>query len=172
MDTKYLIKKLITIALLASMSYVLTTFLSIKISEALIIGFGVIPIIVCAMLYGGVSAGVCYSIVNLLRVLTSGYALTPWDIPLTALCFLTGIIYGFFLYEKKVTIIRILIPTIVTCLLINLIGNTYFYSKLMGQGFIALIPARVLKNVVMIPINTYIIFTLSKIKPIMHHAKR
>lgn len=165
------VKKNVTMALFTAMSLVLTNYLSIKIGENLIIGFGVIPIIVCAMLYGGVSAGICYSIANVMRVLLSGYALTPYDIPLTMICFFTGFIYGLFLYKKEVTLVRVLIPTVITCLVFNLVLNTYFFSLLLGKGFMAMLPARVLKNVVMIPINTFIILFISKIKPIMNYNK-
>lgn len=164
------VKKNVTMALFTAMCFVLTNYLSIKIGDSLIIGFGVIPIIVCAMLYGGVSAGICYSIANVVRVLLYG-GLTPYDIPLTMICFLTGYIYGLFLYKKEVTLIRVLIPTIVTCLFFNLVLNTYFFSLLLGKGFMAMLPARVLKNVVMIPINTFIILFISKIKPIMNYNK-
>lgn len=164
------IKKNVTMALLTAMCLVLTNYLSLKLGEGLIIGFGVIPIVVCAMLYGGVSAGICYSISNLMRVILSGYGLSPYDIPLTFICFLTGLIYGIFLYKKQITLVKVLIPTIITCLVFNLLGNTYFFAKLMGQGYLAILPARVLKNVVQIPINTFIILSISKIKPIMNHA--
>ncbi len=164
------IKKNVTMALLTAMCLVLTNNLSLKLGEGLIIGFGVIPIVVCAMLYGGVSAGICYMISNLLRVILSGYPLSPYDVPLTLICFLTGFVYGVFLYKKQATIVNVLIPTVITCLIFNLVGNTYFYAQIMGEGFLGMLPARVLKNVLMIPINTFIILSISKIKPIMNHS--
>lgn len=166
------LKKNVTMALLTAMCLVLTNYLSLKIGELLVIGFGLIPIVVCAMLYGGVSAGICYSISKLLGVFLSGYALSPWDVPLTLICFLTGLVYGIFLYKKPKTFIRILIPTLITCLLFNGIGNTYFRAQLMGGGasFFALLPPRLFKNVVMIPIDLIIIIAITKIKPIMEHS--
>ncbi len=164
------LKKNVTLALLTAMCLVLSNYLSLRIGEGLVIGFGVIPIVVAAILYGGVSAGICYSISNVMRVLLSGYALTPYDVPLTFICFLTGLVYGIFLYKKPITLVSVAIPTVITCLVFNLIGNTYFFSLLMGQGFLAMIPARIVKNVVMIPINIFIIMAISKIKPIMNHA--
>ncbi len=165
------IKKNVTLALLTAMCFVLSSYLSLHLAPNLIIGFGVIPIIVAAMLYGGVNAGVCYAISNLLRVAFGGYGFSPYDIPLTLICFLTGFVYGFFLYKKEVTWVRVLIPTVITCLVFNLVGNTYFMAQLLGQGFLAMLPARVVKNVVMIPVNVFIILAISKIKPIMNHSK-
>ncbi len=164
------LKKNVTLALLTAMCLVLSNYFSLRIGEGLVIGFGVIPIVVAAMLYGGISAGICYSISNVMRVLLSGYALTPYDIPLTFICFLTGLVYGIFLYNKSKSLINIAIPTVITCIIFNLIGNTYFFSLLMGQGFLALIPARIIKNLIMIPINIFIIMAITKIKPIMNHA--
>ncbi len=164
------IKRNVTLALLTAMCFVLSSYLSLHIGPSLIIGFGVIPIVVAAMLYGGVSAGVCYAISNLLRVLFNGYGFSPYDIPLTIICFLTGFVYGFFLYKKNITFVRVLIPTVITCLVLNLVGNTYFMAQLLGQGFLAVLPARVVKNIVMIPINVFIILAISKIKPIMQHG--
>lgn len=167
------VKKNVTMALLTAMCFVLTKY-SIPLSPSLIIGFGVIPIIVCAILYGGVSAGICYSISNILRVLVSGYAISPVDIPLTLVCFLTGLLYGIFLYNKKITVVNVLIPTIITCLFLNLIVNTYLFSLLYGtgfNGFLAMLPSRIIKNVIMIPINVAIVMFISKIRPIVEHAK-
>lgn len=75
----------------------------------------------------------------------------------TITAFLTGFVYGFFLHNKSKSWVRILIASSIICILLNLILNTYWLSILTGKGYIALLPARIFKNIIMIPIQVIFI---------------
>lgn len=75
----------------------------------------------------------------------------------TLTAFLTGVVYGVFLYNKPKTWPRIIGAVLIVCLVINLGLDTLWLSILMGKGYIALLPTRIMKAVLMIPVQTFII---------------
>ena len=154
MDKKFDVKKLIQISLLIAIEIILTRFCSIQ-TPIVRIGFGFLPIAIIGMMYGPLSAGVAYAIGDLL-----GVALFPTGsfFPgFTITAFLTGIVYGVFLYNKPKTWPRIIGAVLTVCLVINLGLDTLWLSILMGKGYIALLPTRIMKAVLMIPVQTFII---------------
>ena len=154
MDNKFDVKKLIQISLLIAIEVILTRFCSIN-TPIVRIGFGFLPIAIIGMMYGPLSAGVAYAIGDLL-----GVALFPTGsfFPgFTITAFLTGIVYGVFLYNKPKTWPRIIGAVLTVCLVINLGLDTLWLSILMGKGYIALLPTRIMKAVLMIPVQTFII---------------
>lgn len=154
MDNRFDVKKLIQISLLIAIEVILTRFCSIQ-TPIVRIGFGFLPIAIIAMMYGPLSAGVAYAIGDLL-----GVALFPTGsfFPgFTITAFLTGIVYGVFLYNKPKTWPRIIGAVLTVCLVINLGLDTLWLSILMGKGYIALLPTRIMKAVLMIPVQTLII---------------
>ena len=154
MDKKFDVKKLIQISLLIAIEIILTRFCSIN-TPIVRIGFGFLPIAIIGMMYGPLSAGVAYAIGDLL-----GVALFPTGsfFPgFTITAFLTGIVYGVFLYNKPKTWPRIIGAVLTVCLVINLGLDTLWLSILMGKGYISLLPTRIMKAVLMIPVQTFII---------------
>ena len=71
---------------------------------------------------------------------------------------LAGVLYGSFLYKKPVKLWRIAAAELVTKLVVNCFFNTLWISMLYGKGFFVLLPARIIKNAVMLPVDTAILF--------------
>ena len=155
MDNKFDVKKLIQISLLIAIEVILTRFCSINI-QIVRIGFGFLPIAIIGMMYGPLSAGIAYAIGDILGMLLfpTGGSFFP-GFTLTA--FLTGVIYGLVLYRKPKTWPRIILAACIVCLGMNLCLDTAWLHILMGQGYLALLPQRIFKAVVMIPIQTVLI---------------
>ena len=155
MDNKFDVKKLIQISLLIAIEVILTRFCSINM-QIVRIGFGFLPIAIIGMMYGPLSAGIAYAIGDILGMLLfpTGGSFFP-GFTLTA--FLTGVIYGLVLYRKPKTWPRIILAACIVCLGMNLCLDTAWLHILMGQGYLALLPQRIFKAVVMIPIQTVLI---------------
>lgn len=154
MKNKFDVKKLIQISLLIAIEVILTRFCSIQ-TPIVRIGFGFLPIAIIAMMYGPLSAGIAYAIGDLL-----GIALFPsgsFFPGFTLTAFLTGVTYGLFLYNKPKTWPRIIGSALTVCLVLNLGLDTYWLSILMGKGYLALLPMRIMKAALMIPVQTLII---------------
>ena len=86
----------------------------------------------------------------------------------------SGIIYGLLLYQKdiaKISIKRILIAVVINTVIVNMLLNSLWLNIMYGKGgFIAIISARVVKELVMIPVNTILITAV--LKPISQFAYR
>jgi ECF transporter S component (folate family) len=75
---------------------------------------------------------------------------------------LTGLIYGVILYKKPLSVKRIFIATLIRVIFIDLLLNTYWLQTMYGYNFMAMLPMRALKNFIMLPIETIILFGLIK----------
>lgn len=75
---------------------------------------------------------------------------------------LAGLIYGTILYKKQPTLIRILSAVTLEALFCSLLLNTLWTSLLFGKAFFAILPARILKNVLTIPLQTILLYFIFK----------
>lgn len=74
--------------------------------------------------------------------------------------FVIGFLYGIFLYKKKVTVVRTALAKLSTVLLINLFLTPLWLAQLYGQAYVFMVSARLIKNAVMFPIDTALLFGL------------
>ena len=148
------VKKLVEISLLIALEVILTRFCSIY-TGVLRIGFGFLPVAIIAMMYGPISAGVAYAIGDILGMMIFPSGSYFPGFTLTA--FLTGVIYGVVLYKHPKTWGIIILATCLVCLGMNLCLDTVWLHILMGKGFFALLPTRIFKAAIMIPIQTILI---------------
>ena len=146
--------RLVTIAFLIAIEIILTRFLSIS-TPILRIGFGFLPVAMIGILYGPLWAGMAYAIGDILGAML--FPSGPFFPGFTVSAFLTGLVYGFILYGKPITWKRVLIASSIVCILINLGLDTLWLTILMNKGILALIPARIIKTAVMLPIQVIMI---------------
>ena len=89
---------------------------------------------------------------------------------------LAGVIYGSILYKKPVKLWRIGLAEFLAKLIVNCGFNTLWISMLYGKGFFVLLPARIIKNAVMLPLDTAILFFaltfMTKIAGTLHLKNR
>lgn len=150
-------KKLIIVSLLIAMEIVLTRFMAIE-TPVVRISLGFVPIAVIAMLLGPVYAGVAYGLSDILGMII--FPKTAYFPGFTLSAIISGAIYGIFLYKKE-SYFRIILCTIVIGLTIDLGLNTLWLSIILGKGYLALIPVRLVKTLVMIPIQVMFIKTIA-----------
>jgi len=86
---------------------------------------------------------------------------------------LAGLIYGSIFYKKPVSIKRIMAAELLVKVIVNCFLNTLWISMLYGKGFFVLLPARLLKNAVMLPIDSMILYvSLVYVKKLMYKVGR
>ncbi len=146
--------RLLVMALLIAIEIILTRFLSIN-TPIIRIGFGFLPVAMVAILYGPWFAGAAYAIGDVLGALL--FPIGPPFPGFTISALLTGVIFGVFLYKKPVSWKTVLPASLLISLLIDLTLNTYWLSILMGKGFLVLLPTRILKAIIMPPIQILLI---------------
>ncbi len=146
--------RLVVMAFMIAISIVLTRFCSIN-TPIVRIGFGFLPCAIMGIMYGPLWAGAGYAIADVLgMVIFPNGAYFP-GFTLTA--FLTGLVYGFFYRNREVTLKSSILPNAIVSFGLNLILDTVWLMILMGQGFLALLPARVIKCAIMFVIQTVMI---------------
>ena len=73
-----------------------------------------------------------------------------------------GILYGLILYKKPLTVWRIVAAKVVVAILVNTCLNTYWLTVMYGNSFVALLPARLLKQLVMVPVEAVLFYLVAK----------
>ena len=154
MEKKSATSRLVIIAFLIAMEIILTRFCSIN-TPILRIGFGFLPVAMMGIMFGPVWAAAGYAIGDLLGMLIFPSGAYFPGFTLTA--FLTGLVFGLFLHNREITWKRVLPASLIIILGSNLILDTLWLSILMGDGFIALLPTRIFKCAVMLPIHLILI---------------
>lgn len=147
-------QKLVITAFFIALEIILTRFCSIN-TDILRIGFGFLPVAVIGIMFGPLWAGAAYAVGDVLGMMIFPTGSFFPGFTLTA--FLTGTVYGIFLHRKTPSLKTIIVPVLIVCLGINLFLDTLWLSILFGQGYLALFPARIIKCVVMIPVQLILI---------------
>ena len=154
MSKKSFTTQLVVMAFLIALEIILTRFLSIN-TPIVRIGFGFLPVAIMGILYGPLWAAAAYALGDILGMLV--FPTGPYFPGFTVSAFLVGLTYGLLLHRKPITWKRALIAATIVVLGINLCLDTLWLSILMGNGVIALLPARIIKAVVMLPVQAVII---------------
>lgn len=160
------IKVMVFLAMFITMEVILTRFLSIQ-TPLVRIGFTFLPIALSAMMFGPVLAGLAAAAADLLgMILFPAGAYFP-GFTLTA--FLTGATYGVFLHNKSQTLLRVGLSAVVVSMVINLGLDSVWLWMITGKGFLAILPARIIKCMIMLPIQVIVIQVVSNyLNPIMN----
>ncbi len=160
------IKKIIISALLLAASIVINRFLSVN-TSILSIGFTFVP-----LMFSGIILGPKYSLVIAGLSDLIGALLFPFGsyfIGYTISSILTGLVYGLFLYNKeefvfnKKFLIKLLIAILIVCILINGVLNTIWIIMTVKKASYAIIPTRVVKQLIMIPVMFITMSSLTKL---------
>ncbi|MBC8584949.1 folate family ECF transporter S component [Oscillospiraceae bacterium NSJ-64] len=134
--------------------------LTVIISLTQQISFAFITVGISGMLYGPMLTGMIGIATDILKYIVKpnggffpGFTLSE---------FVLGFIYGLFLYKKEVTLARVFCAQLTVTLVIDLTLTSLWLSMMYGQAFIVLVGARLVKNIVMLPVKTAILYFLAK----------
>lgn len=144
--------------LLIGMYIILNYWLSIPITPTIIVKFGFLPLSFMSMLIGPLLSGIGAAIGDMIGAVS--FPQGPFFFGFTLSAFVTGIIYGFFLYKKPKSILRIILAVVCVTLLVDFGLNTYWLTLLYGKGFFILLPGRLVKGLAMIPVQVTVIYTV------------
>lgn len=146
--------------MLIAISVVLSLF-NVVFSNVLQISFAFLPIAMGGMLYGPVVGGIMGIAADVLGYFAKPNG--PFFPGFTLNALIAGALYGFFLYRKPVSLKRVVVVMLIVTIVINLGLTSYWLSMMYGQAFIALMTGRILKNIVMFPINVALLMTFLKL---------
>lgn len=160
MHTKMSVKSISIIGILVAMEIILARF-SIH-TWNLKIGFSFIPVVVAAIFYGPVTAGLVGAIGDIM-----GYILFPvgaYFPGFTLTAFVTGMIFGFFL-RKSQSVLNVVLAVLCVQIFVSQFMSTYWISFLYGSPYWALFATRIYQTAAMIAVE--IISTLLIVKKVV-----
>ena len=158
-------KKIILCALFISSTIVLGRILSIR-TPIITIGFSFVPIMLSAIILGPKYSTFIATICDIIGALVFPTGSFFFGFTITA--FLTGLTYGLLLYRKefkvdKWFIIRLLISTVIVTGILNGVLNTIWIIMMTNGASKVIITTRVLKQLVMAPVQIITILSIGKI---------
>lgn len=153
------VRDLIFIALLISLEVIFTRFLSFQI-DIIRIGFGFLPIAICAIYFGPLYTAMASLVADLLGMMI--FPKAGYFVGFSISAFLSGAIYGLFLYKKEKSWFRITLCVLCISIFVDLILNTYWLSIITGKAANILIFPRLLKTAVMFPVQILLIYETSR----------
>lgn len=131
----------------------------IVITNLLEISFSSLAIAVAALYYGPIMTGVAGIIADTLNYLIRPSG--PYFPGFAINAFLTGVIYGCFFYKQKsIHWKRVILARLSITVIINLILTPLWLYMLYGSVFFAV--PRIIKNIVMFPIDTWLLYMVLK----------
>lgn len=158
-------KKMILAAVLLALLIVLSRFLSVK-TPIMKISFGFVPVMLCATWLGwrwSLLINVLGDVIGAL-LFPSG----PFFIGYTISAAVAGLIYGICLYNAKgwessgKYAVRVLLAVALVTVIVNMGMNTLWTSMIAGQAFWPLLGARVVKELVMVPVRLVTMVAIEK----------
>ncbi len=140
---------------------VVLKFLTLPVGDFLKIGFAFLATALTGYLYGPLVAGMSAVVVDLL-----GYLVKPtgaYFAGFTLSAFVNGLIYGCWLWKRQVKLWRVLCACATSTLLVSFVLNPLWLHMLYGEAFMGILAARVATNLVLLPINTAMLYMLLKV---------
>lgn len=153
------LKTLAAVSMLLAITVVLG-FYRLQITDYIRIGFDSLAKELTAMLFGPSVACLTAAIADIVSyILKPVGAFFPG---LTISAMLAGCIYGVLLYRKPLSFKRVLAANALVAVFVNLLLNTYWFSILYGNAFLAMLPARAVKQIIMLPIDAILFYAVAK----------
>ncbi len=156
------IKKIIFVSMMLACNIVLSRFFSIK-TPFLVVSFSFVPLLLTAYILGYKSAIFVGLFGDLIGALL--FPMGAYFPGFTVSGALMGLVYGTVLYNKKPykgkgLIIRLIISSVISCLLISGALNTFWLYIISKKAFLVLLPTRLIKELIMIPVQVITMYFL------------
>ena len=146
-------------AMFAAISVVLGYF-TLVLGDYLKIGFSTIANQFVYYLFGPVAGGLFGGALDILKyIIRPTGAFFPG---FTISAMVGGVLYGCFLYKRPISFWRVLAAELTVSIICNMLLGTLWLSMLYGKAFMALLPMRVFKNIMMWPVNSILFYTTGK----------
>lgn len=149
-----------TCAMFGAMSIVLSYVATIKITPNIKITLGALPNELVDYLFGPVVGCLFGGGMDLVK-----FFLKPDGGFMPGLTFnamLAAFIYGMFLYKRPISLPRMLAAKLVVVILVNIILGTYWVALLNGNGYLAILPGRIVKNLIQWPVDSLLFVVVAK----------
>lgn len=138
---------------------VILGFFAIVIGDFVKIQFYFLTVGISGMLFGPVVSGIIGGLGDILSFIVKPTGTFFPGFTLNAI--ISGVIYGMFMYKKPVSFWRIFAAKLTITVIVEMGLSTYWLTILYGQGFWAILATRIVKCVVMLPIDSIMLYAVA-----------
>jgi len=156
---KFNTSTIVMLGLLTAIEIVLSRFCSIS-AWNIKIGFSFVPVVCAAIMFGPLAGGIVGALGDFVGAILFPIGVYFPGFTLTA--FLTGVVFGVFLYRKQ-TSVRILGAVALNQLALSLLLNTLWISVLYGSPYGALFVTRIIQCAVLGPVQFVVIGVMTRV---------
>lgn len=154
------VRSLAGASMLSALGVVIHAATTVIASLTQMISFAFLTVGVSGLLYGPVVTGCIGAITDILKYLVKpnggffpGFTLSE---------FILGFLFGLFFYQRKITLARVFAAKLTANIAHQFIFDTIVAVRMYGDAFIVLLSGRIVKNLVMLPIETGLLYFLIK----------
>ena len=161
-DSLYELKELRTLVAAAMLLAIIVVlgFYRLQLTDYIRIGFDSVAKELTGMLFGPVIGCMVGGLSDLISYIVKPIGGFFPGFTISAMA--GGTIYGMILYKRPLSIGRIILANSVVAIVVNLLLNTYWLTLLYGDAYLALLPARAVKQRVMLPIDIILFYITAK----------
>ena len=154
-------KRLTALGVLVALEVVLNRFLSIN-AWNIKIGFSFVPVVVAAMLFGPLYAGVVGALGDFIGAIL--FPIGAYFPGFTLTAFLMGQVWGFFLHKDQ-SFWRIALAVVINQFILSLFLNTFWISVLYGSPYVPLLATRVVQSGILTAAQLAVIELIARALP-------
>lgn len=150
------LRNVIFCGMMGALSIILSYVGTIRLGPTMRIGVGEIPNVMVDYLFGPAAGMIFGGVMDIVK-----YMLNPDGafFPGFTLSAMAGaLIFGFFLYRRKLNFWRLLAAEALVKAFVNVGLNTIWLNMLYGKGFLALLPPRIISNLILLPLDTILLW--------------
>ncbi len=153
-------KTLAMSAMLLAIAVVLG-FYTLQLTESMKIGFAFLANELAGMMFGPTVGAIIGGTADILKYLVNPTG--PFFPGFTISGILGGLIYGCVLYKQPLKLSRVILANTLVTVFVNLLLNTYWVTLLYGNAFMVLLPARIIKQIVMLPLEVALFYAVARV---------
>ncbi|MBR3587497.1 MAG: folate family ECF transporter S component [Oscillospiraceae bacterium] len=142
---KFTTRTLTTLAMLIAIEVILSRFLSIN-AWNIKIGFGFVPVLIAAILYGPLAGGLVGALSDFIGAVL--FPIGTYFPGFTLTSFLMGLVFGLFLYKKQGWL-QGFAAVGINQFILGLFLNTFWISLLYGSPYVPLLATRVFQSILL-----------------------
>ena len=158
---KFTTRTLTALAMLIAIEVILSRFLSIN-AWNIKIGFGFVPVVIAAILYGPLAGGIVGALSDFIGALL--FPIGTYFPGFTLTAFLMGLVWGFFLHKDQ-SFWRIALAVVINQFILSLFVNTFWISVLYGSPYVPLLATRVVQSAILTAAQLAVIELIARALP-------
>ncbi|KRM00225.1 folate family ECF transporter S component [Liquorilactobacillus satsumensis] len=163
-------RKLSLLGFLIALDIVVAKFLSFGIWSVRV-SLTFVVVFFMALWFGPLLAGIAAGCADIVGTLIFG-GIGGYFFGFTISAFVGAFVYGIFFYQHKPQLWRIIVAVLINVLLIDACLNTFWLMELYHASFWALFPTRIVKELIMIPLQVVLLYFVSHNRTLQSLEKR